>query len=1015
LLDRVPEHASTDPVQRLFELSVDMLGTATLDGYFTRLNPAWERTLGWTREELMAQPFVSFVHPDDVEATLGRSVTLAEASSPAVATFENRYRTRAGDYRAFQWTTIAQDGVLYFVAKDVTAPKAAEMERGQAASMTKAIMDNAADGLWVADSGGAIRYANASALRMLGYEADELIGRDNHSTLHHSRPDGTPFASEECPILAVRETGTVYEASEDCFWCKDGSMLPVAYSASAVPLADGVGTVVVFRDTTAQRAEAAARHEAELAIRSSEALHRTLTANLPDTTVLLLDHDLRVLVADGGAIRRLPWLEEDMFRGRKVSELYAEVPADVLEISLDNCTAALKGEPRAFDFSSDGLTFAIQAVPVRAEDGSVESVLVVARDVTARALAERQLARRVRQQNAVAELGRFALQSRDLDELMTEVVTTVTATLGVDVGGILELDDAAESLTVGASVGLPEGFAGIHIPLRKAANAGHTVRTGSPTIVEDLATETRFTPSPLLLGLGVVSSLSVLIDGHDQAFGVLNVHARAPHGFSEEDVAFLTAVAMLITVAVERHAEEEATRHAALHDPLTGLPNRTLAIDRLDQALARRQRERIDVAVFALDLDRFKMINDSLGHAAGDEVLLALAARLTAAVRPADTVARLGGDEFVVICPGNDVARDAPDIAERLAAAVNRPLVLDSGEQFFTISTGITLAATVEDTPESLLGDADAAMYRAKERGRGRYELFDEAMRTRVLTRVRTEAALRRALERGELQVWYQPVIDLDTGRVIYTEALVRWQHPDRGLIPPIEFIPIAEETGLIIPLGLHVLERACHQTAAWQKEIDPELGVSVNISGRQAINPLFPAQVAAVAARSGLRHGTLALEITETVFMEEADSPATVLGRFHEHGVTLALDDFGTGYSSLSRLKRFPLDALKIDRSFVSGVNCNADDRAIVKATIDMAHAVGLIVVAEGVETREQEDCLRALDCDRAQGYLYARPQPAPAITELLASAQDSRSASTGRASASSRATSASTSRGSN
>jgi diguanylate cyclase (GGDEF)-like protein len=445
-------------------------------------------------------------------------------------------------------------------------------------------------------------------------------------------------------------------------------------------------------------------------------------------------------------------------------------------------------------------------------------------------------------------------------------------------------------------------------------------------------------------------------------------------------------VANLVAVAVERDGKEEATRHAALHDPLTGLPNRTLALDRLAHALARRRRERIDVAVFVLDLDRFKMINDSLGHAAGDELLLALTPRLADAVRLSDTVARLGGDEFVVICPDVEAARGATEVAERLAAAVNRPLVLESGEHFFTVSTGIALATTREDTPESLLGDADAAMYRAKERGRGRYELFDEAMRTSVKTRVRMETDLRRALDHGELKVWYQPVIDLATGRPVGTEALVRWQHPERGLISPVEFIPIAEETGLIVPLGLQVLGQACRQTAAWQELLDPAIEVSVNVSGRQAINPLFPAQAAAIAARSKLRPGTLALEITETVFMEEADSPSTVLGTLHEHGITLVLDDFGTGYSSLSRLKRFPLDMLKIDRSFVSDVESNADDRAIVKATIDMAHAVGLIVVAEGVETREQEEYLRECGCDRAQGYLYARPQPAEAIGDVLA-----------------------------
>ena len=284
--------------------------------------------------------------------------------------------------------------------------------------------------------------------------------------------------------------------------------------------------------------------------------------------------------------------------------------------------------------------------------------------------------------------------------------------------------------------------------------------------------------------------------------------------------------------------------------------------------------------------------------------------------------------------------------------------------------------------------DADAAMYRAKERGRGRYELFDQAMRTEIVARVRTEAELRGALDSGKLTVWYQPVIDLTTGQPVSTEALARWDHPRRGLIAPCEFIPIAEEMGLIGELGLYVLEHACRQTAAWQQQFGTSLGLWVNVSGRQATNPLFPAQAASIAQRNELRPGTLALEITESVLMEEADSPATILETMHEHGLMLALDDFGTGYSSLSRLKLFPIDVLKIDRSFVSGVDSNPDDRAIVKATIDMAHALGLTVVAEGVETREQEHYLCACGCDRAQGYLYARPQPAQAITDVLAAA---------------------------
>jgi diguanylate cyclase (GGDEF)-like protein/PAS domain S-box-containing protein len=959
-------------------LSLDMLGTGSIDGYFTELNPAWEFWLGWTREELMARPFVSFVHPEDVAATLERGASFA-APGDTVVTFENRYRTRSGEYRSLSWTTVVEGGILYFAVKDVT-------ERDQAASMTKAITESLPHGLFVADGTGVIRYANASTHAMLGYAEAELIGLDGHTAFHHSHPDGTPFPVEDCPLLAARDTGVRLESAEDCFWRKDGSMLPVAYSSSPVPLGDGPGTVVLFRDITAEQAADAARHEAELVVRQSDSLHRTLTANLPDTSVYLLDRDLRILVADGEAIRRLDWLDEDMFVGRKVADLYSSVPDDVLQLSLDNYGAALAGERRAFEFVSEGLTFAVQAAPVVGEDGTVESVLVVARDVTARAKAEEELARRARQQKAMALLGRFALESHNLSALMNEAVTTAADTLGVDIAGILKLDPGGESLTLVSSIGLPSSHAGKRFPIDETGHAGLTIRTREPTIVEDQATEARFAPAPALAGVDVVSSLTVLIDGRDGPFGVLDVLAREQRGFTEDDVAFATAIATLIVVAVERDRGEQKTVHASLHDPLTGLPNRTLALDRLERALRRRRRERIDVAVFVLDLDRFKMINDTLGHAAGDELLVALTPRLIAAVRSVDTVARLGGDEFVVICPEIDAANGAGEVAERLAAAVNRPLLLDSGEHFFTISTGIALAATPQDTPESLLGDADAAMYRAKERGRGRYEMFDEAMRVSVTNRVRTESELRHALDRGELEVWHQPVIDLANGRPVSTEALVRWAHPQRGLLPPSEFIPIAEETGLIIPLGLYVLEAACKQTAAWQQQLDPGLALSVNVSGRQATNPIFPAQAAAIAARCGLRPGSLALEITETVLMEEADSPATVLGTFQAHGLTLVLDDFGTGYSSLSRLKRFPLDVLKIDRSFVFGCETNMNDRAIVKATIDMAHAVGLKVVGEGVETREQEEYLRACGCDRAQGYLYARPLPAEQLTEVLA-----------------------------
>jgi diguanylate cyclase (GGDEF)-like protein/PAS domain S-box-containing protein len=661
------------------------------------------------------------------------------------------------------------------VPKHVTDRRATDIARREAAELSQIVTEQAPDALYVTDADGAIVYVNESARLMLGYEPDELIGRDSHAALHHVRPDGTPVPIERRRLAKARGTGAAQVTVEDSFWRKDGSMLAVVCSSSPVELDGETGSVVVFRDVSAQRAT----------FRRAEVLYRTLIANLPDTSVFLLDHDLRVLVAAGEASRRLPWFDEERFRGRKVTELHADIPGDLVDLSVEHYRAALRGERRTFEFDSDGMTFAVHTVPVRAEDGSVESALVVASDITERMRATRRLARHLEQHNALAELSRFALDTHNVNMLMTVAVACATTTLGVEVAGVLELDADGETLTLVASVGVPDQLLGGEGgSLAERPIAAEVLRTGEPVIVDDLATETRFTSSEQLLDMGLASSLGVVIAGHDKPFGVLYVHARRRRAFSDDDVRFLGAIATLITSAVDRHREEQATRQEALHDPLTHLPNRTLALDRIAQALARRRREGIDVVIFALDVDRFKMINDSFGHAAGDEVLLTVAPRLIAAVRPSDTVARLGGDEFVVICVGVDAASQATEVAERLSAAARQSLVLESGEHSVTVSIGITVSASPQDTPGSLLRDADVAMYRAKERGRGRYELFDEAMRTEVMIRMRTESELRRALDAGEFKVWYQPVIDLATGRPVSIEALVRWDHP-RARLPP--------------------------------------------------------------------------------------------------------------------------------------------------------------------------------------------------------------------------------------
>jgi diguanylate cyclase (GGDEF)-like protein len=400
----------------------------------------------------------------------------------------------------------------------------------------------------------------------------------------------------------------------------------------------------------------------------------------------------------------------------------------------------------------------------------------------------------------------------------------------------------------------------------------------------------------------------------------------------------------------------------------------------------RRDPKASQAAVMVLDVDNFKLINDSLGHEAGDRLLCAIGPRLAGVLRPSDTVARFGGDEFVILAEEVGDGRDALVLAERLQSSLGDPFVLDGEEHFLTASIGVALATGRYESPDPLMRDADAAMYRAKERGRAQCELFDDAMRNQVRGRLRMENALRGVIERDELRAYYQPIVSLADGSISGLEALMRWQHEGLGPVSPIEFIPIAEDTGLIVPLGAWMLEEVCRQIVLWEQELGAAPPpISVNLSPRQVAHAELVPMVARVLERTGVDPARLALEITESVLISEADSPWNTLQALKKLGVTLMLDDFGTGYSSLSYLKRFPVDVLKVDRTFVDGLGSEAEDSAIVKAVVGMACALDLSVVAEGVETEQQVECLRQLGCERAQGFYFGRPRPAADTTALL------------------------------
>jgi diguanylate cyclase (GGDEF)-like protein/PAS domain S-box-containing protein len=438
----------------------------------------------------------------------------------------------------------------------------------------------------------------------------------------------------------------------------------------------------------------------------------------------------------------------------------------------------------------------------------------------------------------------------------------------------------------------------------------------------------------------------------------------------------------------KRKSLEESLRYQALHDPLTGLPNRLLFMDRLEHALSLASRQTRLIMVLFVDLDDFKVVNDSLGHEAGDTLLVAVAKRLGACLRPEDTVARFGGDEFAVLLEDITVTSDADLAAERIVEGLRKPFVIEGREIFISPSIGIVSATSSHDRPKDLLRKADIAMYVAKGKGKARYEVFDSTMNVRALERLELENDLRRAIERGELRVHYQPKVLVGTGKIVGTEALVRWEHPERGLLPPVAFIPIAEETDLIVPLGRWVLTEACRQTREWQElyPSDSPWVVCVNLSGRQLRHPELVKDVGRALQETGLEPENLDLEITESVLIEDQLSNLTTLRELKRLGVKLIIDDFGTDYSSLSYLKRLPADFLKIDRSFIGGLGEDPKDEGIVSAVIDLARVLGLEEIAEGVETTEQAAYLRELGCRFAQGYLFSKPLPAEEIGALLA-----------------------------
>lgn len=575
------------------------------------------------------------------------------------------------------------------------------------------------------------------------------------------------------------------------------------------------------------------------------------------------------------------------------------------------------------------------------DDPAVQGTVINARDVTEGRM-------RLEQQAAIAALDRFALQAASVEALNQAAATSITRILDAESCRILgcTADSAQGDLVVAPA------------PSGRADHASG-------------------------VGLG---TLRVPIGDPARPLGQIEV--AGTHSLTQDEERFVEAIASILLLSTVRSRAEDAMRFNATHDPLTGLPNRTLFNDRVEQAVLRRARVGGSVAVLVADLDGFKHVNDSLGHQTGDALLNGVADRFRSSLRDVDTIARLGGDEFAILVDDLDGPEQARRVAQRILDSLVAPVQLADRSVAIGASVGIALAGTPDSNSEELLGAADAAMYRAKREGKGCYREFEASMHAAAVERMDLEQALRSAIAEHTLTVHYQPIVDTTSGTVVSFEALARWPHPTRGLIPPDIFIPLAEESGLIVEIGRRVLVEACRQAQLWHTEF-PHLrpAIAVNVSVRQLVDPTFVADVAAALTQAGISASSLTVEITESVLTSDSGRVIGVLNQLRGTGVRIAIDDFGTGYSSFATLAELPIDILKIDKRFIDNLLRDSGGRGIVSAIMQLAQTLQLETIAEGVEQPEQQQSLEQLGCTLIQGYLYAKPMPGDATHQYIES----------------------------
>ena len=875
----------------------------------------------------------------------------------------NAREVRPPDERLLQAARVIGSQVGQFLQR-----KQAEGALSESEARFRETFELAATGIAHVALDGRFLRVNRRLCEMLGYDEAELVGRSVKDLSHPDDRDVTDLQRE------YMRAGELASARfEKRYFRKDGSTVWFGLTVALARDAGGAPTheIAVLEDITERKEREAALQRFRTALDSSA-----------DMVFLFRLRDGALLDFNQAVCGYLGYSREELL------ELHPQdVRTDVTAESLRAELAELIAAPGRSNIvvteyrRKDGSTFPAESRRSVIDTPQGRVVVINSRDLSERRRAEKRRATQARYQKKIARLGQSALAKRDAAELLEQAVQSVLEGLSGGVVAYVERNATPGEVVLKRVDGLAEALPEAAVAhCRRESPLGRVLDGAAPLIVNPPWGEEE--PLPFPWAERYLAAAIVAVPGDRGARGALCALAEHKGAFGPEELRFLGAAASMVSAALHRLDSEARLAYLAQFDPLTGLPNRALLSDRFTQMIVLARRRSAPLGVLFIDLDDFKLVNDTQGHAAGDELLKETARRLLASVRQGDTVARISGDEFAVILGDMARADDAALVAQKIIDKLGEGFTIRGQEVFVTASIGIATFPADGADAESLLGAADAAMYRAKQAGRNAFQFFTAEINQRTRVRAQLSVELRRALERDEFSLAYQPKIDLATGKASGAEALLRWNHPERGTVMPVEFIPVLEESGLIVPVGEWVLERACRDLKAWQAAGRTVMPVAVNLSARQFRQQDLDARIRAIVDAAGIAPSLIELEITESQLMHDPEHATRVLRALGDAGLRVAIDDFGTGYSSLAYLTRFPLTSLKIDRSFVAHVLSDKADATIVRTIVDMAHTLGFTVVAEGVESGPQADFLRDLGCEQAQGYLFARPMPAAAFT---------------------------------